>query len=347
VSPQVLRRDSLASLVEHLLREHQVYAPADEQSFVRIQSADELRSVDEHRSSNGVDWLETRPVRSLKELFFPQREVLFTYKLNGDGTVKTPERSADPRVILGARPCDAAAFPILDKLFTWDYLDSFYLEARENTTIVSVACAEPCASCFCTSLGGSPVGVEGADVLLTPLDDVYHVEAITPRGQQLCEQIAPYLEQAQEHHEQARAAFEEDATSKITKEADTARLTEALDFDSPVWETIAQQCIDCGICTFLCPTCHCFDIQDEGNPVEGERVRLWDACTFYNYTKAHAGQPRPTHHSRYRQRIMHKFKYYPENFGRMLCVGCGRCISHCPVNIDLTAVLSAAKESTV
>ena len=117
-----------------------------------------------------------------------------------------------------------------------------------------------------------------------------------------------------------------------------------MDFDSAVWETLTQQCIDCGICTFLCPTCHCFDIQDEGTPEQGCRVRLWDACAFREFTESAAHQPRPKHYSRYRQRIMHKFQYYPLNFGEILCVGCGRCILHCPVSIDLRSMLETVKE---
>jgi ferredoxin len=163
----------------------------------------------------------------------------------------------------------------------------------------------------------------------------------------LVESQQAFFENSDPAHDQERRLFEERARAKVADVLvdDITDLHERLDFDDPVWETIAQQCIDCGICTFLCPTCHCFDIQDEGSASRGERVRLWDACMFYNYTKAHAGQPRPQHYRRYRQRILHKFRYYPENFGRTLCVGCGRCIEHCPANIDLRAVLYRASTS--
>jgi ferredoxin len=259
-------------------------------------------------------------------------------------------RPQETRVIFGAYPCDVAAFPILDKLFTWDFLDSLYLGARERTIIVSLACETPCETCFCVSLGGSPADIEGTDILLTPLEEAYHVQVVTERGKALIEKYSTYFGASDPERDQQRRLFEENARSKIIDLMDVMDIHERLDFDDPVWETIAQQCIDCGICTFLCPTCHCFDIQDEGSAggrssSTGERVRLWDACTFYNYTQAHAGQPRPQHYRRYRQRIMHKFRYYPENFGRTLCVGCGRCIEHCPVNIDLRQVLRRASTS--
>jgi ferredoxin len=188
------------------------------------------------------------------------------------------------------------------------------------------------------------VGTEGSDLLLTPLSDAYHVQVLTQRGQELVEQYADLFAEGGADRERERAQVEEASRAKIVRCVDIEGMDKTLDFDNPVWESVAPQCVDCGICTFVCPTCHCFDIEDEGNPRAGERIRLWDACTFYGYTAAHAGQPRPTHFRRYRQRIMHKFRYYPENFGRTLCVGCGRCIEHCPVKIDLRDVLEAVKE---
>jgi ferredoxin len=292
-----------------------------------------------------MDLRDEKPAMSLKEFFFPGREVLVTYHLGTSGvTLTEPPADDTARVIFATRPCDAAALPILDQVFNWDYVDSTYVERRQNTAILSMACDEPCETCFCVSLGGSPAGTEGSDLLLTPLGSAYHVQVITERGEKLVEQYAALFEESDEESDRQRAQVEEASRQKIVKEVNIGGLDKTLDFDDPVWETITQQCIDCGICTFLCPTCHCFDIQDEGGPDAGERVRIWDACAFYNYTKAHAGQPRPTHHRRYRQRIMHKFRYYPENFGRTLCVGCGRCIKHCPVSIDLRGVLEAVKE---
>jgi ferredoxin len=331
---RILQQNRLLELVDELIRDYQVIAPKDEQSYGKVNSASEVHLGDE------------KPVKSLKEFFFPQREVLLAYQLGASEAklVTPPSAGNTTRVVFGARPCDVAAFPILDKVFAWDYLDSFYLESRERTIFVSMACEKPCESCFCVSLGGSPAEIEGSDLLLTPLDGVYHVQIITARGKALVAEHEEFFQESDQRYDRERALFEERAQSQVTKEVDVTGLHKTLDFDNPVWETIAQQCIDCGICTFLCPTCHCFDIQDEGSSVQGERVRLWDACTFYNYTKAHAGQPRPTHYRRYRQRIMHKFRYYVENFGKTLCVGCGRCIKYCPVNIDLTQVLKAARE---
>jgi len=349
---RILRQDKFLEFAAALIEDHEVIAPVGEGSSGGL-SYGKIASATDLVYPRDAGRCAAKPAKSLKEFFFPGREVLLEYHLGGDGghpegigTV-TPPIAKETRVILGAYPCDVAAFPILDKLFTWDYLDSFYLEARERTVLISLACETPCETCFCTALGGSPADVEGSDILLTPLEGVCHVQVVTERGKALVESYQAFFETSDPAYDRERRLFEERARARIADvlSDDVTDLHERLDFDDPVWETIAQQCIDCGICTFLCPTCHCFDIQDEGSSTQGERVRLWDACMFYNYTKAHAGQPRAQHYRRYRQRIMHKFRYYPENFGRALCVGCGRCIEHCPANIDLRAVLHRASTS--
>jgi len=330
---RILRRNKLLPLVDELIKHHQVIAPRDELSYGEIGSASEVYLG------------EGKPAKSLKEFFFPEREVLFEYQLQGQEVklVAPPPPAEATRVIFGARPCAAAALAILDKVFAWDYLDSSYLQRRESTIIISLACEQPAKSCFCTSLGGSPVGTEGADLLLTPLSDVYHVQVITERGRALVEEYGQFLQEGDERWEHERDRVEAELRQRVTKKVDIEGLSEVLEFDSSLWKTLTQQCIDCGICTFLCPTCHCFDIQDEGNPDGGARVRLWDSCAFREFTKMSVAQPRPTHYRRYRQRIMHKFRYYPENFGRTLCVGCGRCIAYCPVGVDLTEVLNRVR----
>jgi sulfhydrogenase subunit beta (sulfur reductase) len=332
---RILQQDKLLKLLDVLAQEHEVIAPRDD-------ALSDGTTYGEVSSASEVYLGDKKPVKSLKGFFSPEREVLLEYQLGREPRLGVPTAGDRTRVIFGARPCDASAFPIVDKVFAWDYLDSSYLEARERAVIISLACENPCETCFCVSLGGSPVEIEGSDLLLTPLKDVYHVQIVTERGKAFVDKYQAFFEASDPAHDREVVLFEERARAKITKHIDLQGLHESLDFDDPVWETLAPQCIDCGICTFLCPTCHCFDIQDEGSTAQGERVRLWDACTFYNYTKAHAGQPRPTHYRRYRQRILHKFRYYPENFGRTLCVGCGRCIEYCPVNIDLREVLRRA-----
>ncbi|HUT18117.1 MAG TPA: 4Fe-4S dicluster domain-containing protein [Anaerolineae bacterium] len=329
---RILKRERLSQLIDAFIEQYEVIAPTDDSSYGIIGSASEMHLT------------KAKPAKSPKDFLFPQREILIQYVLSGEqvALADPPVPAPVDRILFGTRPCDAAAFPVIDQVFGWDEVDAAYFQRRERTVVVSIACDEPCETCFCTSLGGSPAGIEGSDLLLTPLREGYHVQIITARGQALVEQYERLFQESDRVRNRERAALEDTWRDAIAETVDLAGI-EGADFESPVWETLAQACVDCGICTFLCPTCHCFDIQDEGDPNRGERVRVWDACTFYEYTRTHAGQPRPTHHRRYRQRIMHKFRYYPENLGKVLCVGCGRCIQYCPVQIDLRAVLEAVK----
>lgn len=329
---KLLKQGDLPRLLDVLTRDYVVIAPKDELSYGEIHSASEFYAGDD------------KPRKSLKEFFFPPREVLLEYTVSKGTATMTPATAPTGQRVAFCRPCDAAALPILDKVFTWDYLDGSYLQRRQNTIVITMACDEPCEACFCVSLGGSPAGTDGADLQFSPLGDVYHVMIITERGAKLVERYESLFFASDTAHDRERAQREEAWQHNVGKHVDIEGLAEQLDFENPVWQTVTEQCIDCGICTFLCPTCHCFDIQDEGRPEAGERVRLWDSCAFRLFTKTAVHEPRPSHASRYRQRIMHKFSYYPCNFGRTLCVGCGRCIQYCPVGIDITAVLETVKE---
>jgi ferredoxin len=337
VEARILQQDKLLQLAEICLEDYELIAPVDETSYGVASSAGQ------------VCLSEDKPVRSPKEFVFPQREVLLGYVVSAEETtIATPRALSErDRILFGTHPCDAAALPIIDRVFGWDENDPFYFAQRHRTTVVSIACQHPSSTCFCTSLGGSPAGIEGSDLLLTQLRDGYHVQIITERGRRLVERYERLFAPSDQRRNRERAAIEDESRERIAELVDLRGLDERMEFHSSVWETLTQECVDCGICTFLCPTCHCFDIQDEGNPERGERVRLWDACMFYEYTKTHAGQPRPTHWRRYRQRIMHKFQYYPQNFGKVLCVGCGRCIQYCPVSIDLRRVLEAVREKDI
>lgn len=331
---RILQRNRLPQLLEVLIRDNEVIAPRDEVSFGVVGSAQQVRLDDD------------KPAKSLKEFFLPMREELLRYRAGERGlelsSVASP--GGAERIIFGARPCDVAALPIVDKVFAWEVVDPLYLERRRSTTIVSLACERPCKSCFCVSLGGSPAGTRGTDLLLTPLRDVYHVQIVSEQGQALGDRYEDLFDDADESHDRERELAESEFQRRISKQVDVEGLAESMSFENPVWQDVAQECVDCGICTFLCPTCHCFDIQDEGGPSEGARVRLWDSCAFRAFSKTAVHEPRATHYSRYRQRIMHKFQYYPQNFGEILCVGCGRCIQHCPVSVDITQVLEAVRE---
>ncbi len=278
--------------------------------------------------------LEERPVNSIKEFFFPKHEKLYGYKIEGNDVrlIETAE-AAPQQVIIGGRACDAAALPILDRVFNWDYKDSQYNARRAATTIVTIACTTHDDACFCTSVGLAPAAERGSDALLLPFDDGnYEVRCLTEKGKALfAGKTTKSVEMATEY-------------AGPEKKIDAARVGAfARDhFEDPFWAEQTLACLGCGICAYNCPTCHCFDIVDEGNALGGYRARNWDSCQYPVFTVHASGHnPRGSQPSRQRQRIYHKFYIYPEKFGETLCTGCGNCTRNCPAGLG---VLSVATE---
>ncbi|UCF09819.1 MAG: 4Fe-4S dicluster domain-containing protein [Candidatus Bipolaricaulota bacterium] len=280
-------------------------------------------------------------VASPKGVLFPQTEVLFRFPSS-----EPNETIAEPRerVLFGIRPCDARALALLDRIFQSDGVEDPYFSARyAATTIVSLSCTEPGPACFCTSVGGGPADPAGSDLLLIGIGERLLARPVTQTGRELLESGGDLAQPAASEHVAAAVEAETQATAKIEPveyPTDLARLAGI--FHNTVWDEIAATCIGCGVCTYVCPTCHCFDITDEARRGRGRRVRSWDSCAFPSFTLHGSGRnPRERQAARLRQRILHKFLYGPERYGEALCVGCGRCITGCPTGIDLRSLLEA------
>lgn len=268
-----------------------------------------------------------RPANSIKEAVFPRHETVCTYCYEGRevrlGDADTVVRET---IVVGARPCDAAALPLLDRVFNWDCADELYNRRRAALTVVAVGCTERDNDCFCTSMGLGPASNGGSDAILVPAaDGTYIVEPVTDKGRALFPGVG------KTDAAPATVAPPEDVvnTQWLRK-----FLTE--EFDSPLWEELSARCHGCGACAYTCPTCHCFDIVDEGNADGGRRVRNWDACQFPAFTIHASGHnPRSTRAQRQRQRYLHKFRMFPEKFGVFLCTGCGNCTRNCPADLGI------------
>ncbi|GBF35236.1 heterodisulfide reductase, iron-sulfur binding subunit [Desulfocucumis palustris] len=283
---------------------------------------------------------------SPREMFFPATEKMFAFS-TADGGLQPAEPAKGKRVLFGARPCDVKAILSIDPVFSGDFPDPLYLDKREKTTIVALACTNPSHRCFCATFGVDPAGAEGADLLLTQLESCYLAEAITPKGNDLLEAYRQFFSTASGGHAAEKNRLAGAAAQKVNK-LDTGGIKELLDenFELPYWEELALKCLNCGICTYICPTCHCFNIMDfTRGGTGGVRCRTWDSCMFMNFTRMAGGHnPRPTRKERLRNRFMHKLKYHLDRYNLPGCVGCGRCAGACPANIDIRQIIKELRE---
>jgi ferredoxin len=245
-----------------------------------------------------------------------------------------------PLAIFGARPCEVAALGVLDRvLIGGDYVDPRYAERRRDTFVVVAECARPASTCFCCSMGSGPESVGDFDLALTELvaGRRYLVRVGSSRGAQMLEGLD--VDVAGEDDQDARRRLLDDARSAMGRHLDTEGLAEVLaeQVESPRWQAIAERCLSCGNCTLVCPTCFCSDVHDTTD-LDGTiyRERTWSSCFDLDHSYLHGGSVRAATSSRYRQWLSHKLSTWWDQFGQSGCVGCGRCVTWCPVGIDIT-----------
>ncbi|MDR2934909.1 MAG: 4Fe-4S dicluster domain-containing protein [Candidatus Adiutrix sp.] len=332
------------------------YTVKDKLSFLKAAAGSGRRLLAPSSKDGRVRLAEVTPDRvafdylnthlSPKDAFFPQTEKMLAFHKDAakPGAFVYQPLGLDkiqPTVVFGLRPCDARGLAVCDRVFQNDrFTDPYWKTKYEGAVKIGLACQAPGPNCFCTAVGGSPFGEDGLDVLAFTKGEGLGLKTLTPAGDEFLKGLSGL--------ESGGAAGEMDGLKKAAE----SRLPGPLDlakaqaapvmeiYNQPHWKETADRCLNCGTCTFFCPTCHCFDIQDEENERGGVRMRNWDTCMSWLYTIHGSGHnPRPTKTERVRQRFMHKLKYIPlKQGGACGCVGCGRCVQHCPVNIDIRAV---------
>jgi len=335
-----IAKENLSALFRAIAGEQELYVPVKMSGQTNYAAWTEEAKVD-------LDTLKT--VKSAKDAFFPQSENLYSCKTDGKNISIEPEALQSQNfVVFGMKACDVKGVEVLDKVFLCDPVDTFYAARRAHGTIVAMACHEPEETCFCKVFGvdaANPV----ADVATWMIGDELYWKALTEKGEALTVVVADLLTDADEskvekEKENIHAIVEKLPYMNLSLEGWNGDVLMEK-FESPIWEELYKPCLACGTCTFVCPTCQCYDIKDYNTGHDVKRYRCWDSCMYSDFTMMAHGNNRTSQMQRFRQRFMHKLVYFPaNNDGMYSCVGCGRCVEKCPSALNIVKVIKAFEE---
>ena len=334
--------DKIDSLFEAIAKNQKLYIP--------VTNSSGKANYEEWKAGKKLSE-ELKTIRSVKDFFFPKTEHMVTYKVIGkEIEVEDPRKELEDFVVFGVRACDAASVACFDNVYlNMNPVDSYYKNRRDHGTIITLACNNPVQTCFCSTYKIDAANPKG-DVSAWISDGNIYLNANTDKGKKVIEAVKSVLSDSDE---KAVESCKKEITSKIEAlpfaHLDLSKLEKhemMKMFNSKIWDQISESCLGCGTCTYVCPTCMCFDVRDfdTGNGVR--QVRCWDSCMYNDFTQMAAENPRHTQKERSRQRFMHKLMYYPMAHECMFsCVGCGRCLESCPINMNIVKVIKAYNES--
>ena len=318
---QFISNEDLFSWLDKLREDRDLVAPARVGDLILFQKVGRAEDV-------VLDFDNTS--LSPKEFFFPATETLFTVERR-DGQVELVAAEVEREtVIFGLRPCDARGIATLDLPYLQDPADALYRQHRDKIALVGISCLTACPECFCTSMGTAPNDTSNVDIMLTRAEDGYVVDVLTEKGRGLLPDGLLTAKEVLLPPPPTVGAVPSEGIAKKIRQV----------FDEPYWSRLADRCLHCNICSYVCPTCYCFDVRDYEENGRINRVRSWESCQSPGFTKIAGGyDPRADKGMRLRQRFAHKLLYFPEEFGAMHCIGCGRCVRSCPVNIDIREII--------
>ena len=278
-----------------------------------------------------------------KRFLFPPRERLATIRRDGTLSVEAAPVADEPYAFVGLRSCDLHAIAVQDRVFM--DLDPAYRDRRERAVFIGVNCEEPGGTCFCDSMHTGPRCTIGFDLALTELDDGFVVDVGSARGADLL--AAVETREPTPNEEAASERVTDRARERVGRTLETSDMPELLyrNREHPRWNDVAERCLACGNCTNVCPTCFCHDVVDGVNlsGTEATRTREWASCFSQEYSWAAGATVRDARSARYRQWLTHKFASWIDQYGTSGCIGCGRCITWCPVGIDVTEEIEAIR----
>ena len=336
-----LKTADLPNLLTEMIASYLVFAPQKEGSVSNILPL---------KQSGDIDLVSIRPNNPAKDVVFPQAEEIYSFNTGQKSQIKEKELTGET-IVFGMRACDARGIEILDNFFlkcdrkdggSQTYEDNYWKKRRELTTIVTIACEKPLNTCACSSLGIHPASEKGSDILLIPDGSNLQVLVVTDKGKKIVDRFKSYFEEGGDPKE-AQDRVKKSCEARMSFRLDTTNAGKLMKlWDSDVWKKVSRGCISCGVCTFFCPTCHCFEMRDQITEKDcGKRLKCWDSCHFTPYSLEASGHnPRPDVAVRYRNKLLDKYEYHMTLYGEIACTGCGRCSDFCPAGISLAETLT-------
>jgi len=339
---QYISKDNLFKLLEALKADYEVYVPVrkGEQRFYKKYT----------HPAKDIEIGEVRPFEPVKAFFSRAREIVAE-----DFKSDLPKSDVKPFAIIGVKACDLKGFKVQDHVFkNHDYQDPFYIKRREENLIISADCTCAIDTCFCLALGIKPHPKEDFDINLSKVEDGFVVEDGSKKGRELIAKHSSLFEKAKEKGVSAREDSRKTVIEEVERNIKESKVPRQDAYKgiiekahaSEIWVDEAKECVECGACNMICPTCHCFLLYDQKDEKKMARLRIWDSCMIKDFARVAGGaNPRPQLWMRLRNRFEKKFDFFPKVADIYACTGCGRCISACPAKIDIRKVLKRLVEN--
>ncbi len=322
-------KDKLLSILSLLAEEYELFVPGTVRDIKQFKLWEgELPLLDGENTAMPP-----------KDILFPKTEKMYTYR-SGENAAFEEIVDSPKRAIFGLRPCDMRSIRCMDSMFIKEgYEDSFYARRRKNCLLIAMSCPSAGENCFCEAMGTDPNAAPGADIFITDCGSFFCVNAQSEPGRAELEKWSEYLYEGEDIKGNTHCTLRPAMSAELGK-----KLLERFD-DTGFWQEVSAPCYHCGTCSFVCPTCYCFDINSADMGGEGVTFRCWDSCMFSDYNQNAGGHnTRPTKLEKLRNRYLHKLSYFSARHGMELCVGCGRCISKCPAHLDIAEFIDKAAE---